>query len=90
VCVQRVWYIEENIHSSRVPLLSPPYRNRWLRILHSSVNDIELTLSSDFFSLTFFYGDLKHDPSKYPWGRKEEDFYLKRRREAGTGEKRFQ
>ena len=27
----------------------PPLRNRWLRIQHSSVNDIELTLSSDFF-----------------------------------------
>ena len=30
-------------------MYSPPLRNRWLRIQHSSVNDIELTLSSDFF-----------------------------------------
>ena len=39
-----VWWYTENIPSS-----PPQYRNRWLSILHSSVNDIELTLSSDFF-----------------------------------------
>ena len=55
-----VWWYRENIPSS-----PPQYRNRWLSILHSSVNDIELTLSSDFF-FSFFndYDDLKHDPKR--------------------------